>query len=467
MQRFCGRFFLNLLMMMCLSVSGCNRKTSSSTDGTIELELWTLALRPRFTTYMEDLCHGFEKENPGVKVVWVDVPFEAMGRKLVASAAAGRAPDVVNLSDGDFARFASLGAMLDLSPHLSQQVKREYLPGVLRVALLQNQWQAVPWYLTTSVTLVNSELLGQGGLKVETVGRDWKTLRAQARQYHKQTGKFLFSMSLGQESELPVMMLADGLPMLVAKGTDRLQANLLDPAIVAMVRDWVALYREGALPREAATGGHAHLVRLYQDGQIACVQVGANFLVRVKDAAPNIYQHTQVLGPITGELGRAHVAVMLLGVTRQSKHPELAAKLAAYVTRATHQLAFGKIVNILPSTSASLEDAHFQPVMGDGENWAQALAGEKDKLVQARWQSARALREAVAFTPTIEPWPAMRRVFNENIKAALLEGREVETTLGEIQTRWNQLLDAAKPVGLEALPQEEEVAKWSSGQVAK
>ncbi len=452
MQLFRGRFFVSLLLCcVCLAGIGCDAKSSANTDP-IELELWTLALRPRFTTYMEELTQGFEKENPGVKVVWVDVPFEAMGRKLVAAAAAGRAPDVVNLSDGDFARFASLGAMLDLSPYLEQKVREQYLPGVLRVAMLQDQWQALPWYLTTSVTLVNTQLLASSELDMQNLGRDWATLRRQARVFYEHTGRFLFSISLGQESELPGMMLADGLPMLIAKGEDRLQANLLDPSIVAVVKDWVNLYREGALPREAATGGHAHLVRLYQDGQIACVQVGANFLVRVKDAAPNIYEHTQVLGPITGELGRAHVAVMLLGATRQSKHPELAAKLAAYITGPQPQSAFGKIVNILPSTSASLDDAHFQPRLSEGVTWTDALAKEQDKLVQARWQSAKALREAVAFTPVIEPWPAMRRVFNESIKAALLEGREVETTLGEIQIRWNQLLDAARPVGLEALP---------------
>src|SRR5687767_12636449 len=93
--------------------------TSCAEDGHgVRIELWTLALRPRFDAYMQDLVQRFEATHPGVDVVWVDVPFEALSRKLVAAAAAGQAPDVVNFSDAAFARFAALGALADLRPHL-------------------------------------------------------------------------------------------------------------------------------------------------------------------------------------------------------------------------------------------------------------------------------------------------------------------------------------------------------------
>ena len=96
------------LLALLLIVPSCGR------DDTQRIEFWTISLRPTFTGYIESRIDAFEADHPGVEVVWVDVPFMAIERKLIAAAAADRAPDVINLSDMMFARFAAAGAFVDL-----------------------------------------------------------------------------------------------------------------------------------------------------------------------------------------------------------------------------------------------------------------------------------------------------------------------------------------------------------------
>ncbi|MBE9015724.1 extracellular solute-binding protein, partial [Chroococcidiopsidales cyanobacterium LEGE 13417] len=73
-----------------------------SNSNSQEIEFWTMQLQPEFTDFFNQKIQTFEKENPGMKVNWVDVPWSAMESKVLTSVAAKTAPDVVNLNP-DFA----------------------------------------------------------------------------------------------------------------------------------------------------------------------------------------------------------------------------------------------------------------------------------------------------------------------------------------------------------------------------
>jgi len=104
----------------------------------VRLQFWTLALRPWFDEYVTHQIEGFEAAHPGVEVEWVDVPYDALERKLIASAAAGQAPDVVNMSDMNFARFVSLGAFRDIRADVPGDPDARYLPNALALCRFSN-----------------------------------------------------------------------------------------------------------------------------------------------------------------------------------------------------------------------------------------------------------------------------------------------------------------------------------------
>ncbi len=410
---------------------------------------------------MEEQIAAFEREHAGVRVEWVDVPYDALERKLIAAAAAGRAPDVVNMADLNFARFAALGAFADISEKTPGSARERYVPGALGLCLIGGRVMALPWYVNPQARIVNAELLERGGLSVGTLAGDWRGLKAQAGEFRRKTGEYLFSQPLGEESQIPIMMLGEGLVPLREEG-GRLVADLLRVEIVEYVRGWVGAYREGWLPREAATKGHAHLTELYQEGRLAVINTGPNFVERIRDVSPRVFERTVVLKGAVGELGRVHMPVMVLAVVSQSRQPELAARLAWHLTGPEAELGLSKMVAVMPSARSALEDPYFAEAVSRSREGEMAADAE-GRLQQARAVAASTTREAVAFTPALECWPEMRRAFEEEIKRALLDGAEVEGVLARAQGEWDRILGEATPATMDAVPRPERIGGGRPG----
>lgn len=418
-----------LLLTTLHTLRGCDEQP------TREISFWTISLRPTFTDYIRERTAAFEHMHPGTRVKWVDVPFSAIERKLLAAAAADRAPDVVNLSDMMFARFASAGAFADLEPLLTVEQLDLYHPGALGVGKLSNQQLALPWYLTTQAMIINRSLLSKGGLNLETVGRTWTDLMVQAEDFHQQTGAFLFTQPLGTDSQLPMMMLSDGIVPFSLDADGLLTADLAQPGVREFLAAWVDLYRSGVMPREAATAGFEHLIEVYQNQRVAVLNTGANFLGRVRDVSRDVYHQSTVLPPLTGTLGAAHIAVMPVCVSATSSHPQLAADFAAFITSPESQLAFCRLAPILPSTPESLRDSFFQgPTQEEVDQGLETVGVGRATVTQA-------LQTAAAFTPPLEAWPEMRARFNDRIKASLLDGADLDKTLDLIERDWQLAIE--------------------------
>ena len=426
------------------SIPGCAKGQGRT------LTLWTLALRPWFDGYMQEQIAAFEAAHPGVAVEWSDVPFDALERKLIAAASAGRAPDVVNMSDLNFARFASLGAFAPLDVAAQER----FLPSALELCRLRvrggdtRRVMGLPWYLTPQVSMVNTRLLERGGLSADTVAGTWTGLLAQAGRFRERlgasgggrSGGFLFSQPLGEESQIPIIMLGEGIVPFGEDGSG-LVAELDRPDVVEFVGRWVEAFGAGWLPRAAGTTGHSHLLQMYQDGELAAVSTGPSFLRRIKAAAPEVYEATEIVPGTTGRLGRAHMPVMVLGVSARSREPALASALAWHLTSPASQTAFCKLAPIMPSSAASLSDPFF------------ADHREGGLVEQARIESVRSLRTATAFTAALDVWPDLRRSLEDGMKRVLLDGADLRATLAAVNIEWQGLLRLGVPSGLDAVPQ--------------
>lgn len=86
-------------------LAGCGVRRPSGP----ELQFWTLDLAPKFNDYLHGVIAAWERDNPGLKVRWTDVPWGSVERKLLAAVFARTAPDVVNLNPLFAANLASKG----------------------------------------------------------------------------------------------------------------------------------------------------------------------------------------------------------------------------------------------------------------------------------------------------------------------------------------------------------------------
>ena len=95
----------------------------------------------------------------------------------------------------------------------------------------------------------------QGGLTPDDLGTTWHDLMARAEAFHERTGVCLFTQPLGQDSQLPMMLIADARPPFRAGPNGELVADLTREDVRDYLAEWVRLYRAGVLPRECVTRG--------------------------------------------------------------------------------------------------------------------------------------------------------------------------------------------------------------------
>lgn len=415
---------LGLLLSWVVSCSTGNVATGvrqSTSDG--KIEFWTMQLQPEFTDYFKNLISTFETENPGIKVNWVDVPWSAMESKILTAVSAKTAPDVVNLNPDFASQLATRNAWLDLDAKVPADVRSTFLPNIWKASTLNGKSFGIPWYLTTRLTIYNTDLLKQAGISKPPA--TYPELAQVARQLKEKTGKYaLFTTFVSEDSsEVLESLVQMGVTLVDAQG----QAAFNTPAGQAAFQYWVDLYKNGLLPREVLTQGHRHAIELYQAGETAMLASGPEFLKAITTNAPAVAKVSATAPQITGETGKKNVAVMNLIIPRDSDQPEAALKFALFVTNDENQLAFAKAANVLPSTLEALSDKYFK-----------ILPADANSVEKARIVSASQLQQAEVLIPAMKNLNVLQKTIYENLQAAMLGEKTVTQAITDAAQEWNQ-----------------------------
>ncbi len=413
---------LALLGLLLSWMVSCSPAQAPANSGDAEVEFWTMQLEAKFSDYFKTLISQFEQENPGVKVRWVDVPWGDMQSKILTAVSANTAPDVVNLNPDFAAQLAGRNAWLTLDERVPAADKAQFLPKIWQASSLENQSFGLPWYLSTSVTIYNQDLLQQAG--ITTPPTTYAELSEAARQIKAKTGKYAFFTTVVPEdsAELLQSMVQMGVTLLDAKG----KAAFNSAEGKAAFQYWTDLYQQNLLPKEVLTQGHRRAIELYQAGETAMLTTGPQFLKTIETDAPAIAQASAVAPQITGSTGKKNVAVMNLVIPRSSDQPDAALKFALFVTNNTNQLSFAKAANVLPSTTAALKDNYFTQV--------DAAAPAFD---QARKISAQQMSDAEILLPQIKDIKALQKIIYDNLQAAMLDEKPVDQAVSDAAAEWD------------------------------
>ncbi|MBW4498028.1 MAG: sugar ABC transporter substrate-binding protein [Scytonema hyalinum WJT4-NPBG1] len=396
--------------------------TKQASSGGANVEFWTMQLQPQFTNYFKSLIASFESQNPGIKVSWVDVPWTAMENKILTAVSAKTPPDVVNLNPDFASQLAGRNAWLDLDAKLPNEVRSSYLPNIWKASTLNDKSFGIPWYLTTRLTIYNTDLLKQAGINKPPA--TYPELAQVAQQIKDKTGKYAFFVTFVPQDAGEVLesFAQMGVTLVDAGG----KAAFNSPQGKAVFQYWLDLYKKGLLPKETLTQGHRHAVDLYQAGETALLFSGGEFLENIGKNAPAIAKVSATAPQITGENGKKNVAVMNVVIPRDSKQPDAALKFALFLTNDENQLSFAKAANVLPSTVKSLADTYFKD--------APANASALDK---ARVISAQELQQAEVLTPRLKDIKLLQKAIYENLQAAMLGEKTVDKAVEDAAQEWN------------------------------
>ncbi|WYL94486.1 MAG: sugar ABC transporter substrate-binding protein [Gloeotrichia echinulata IR180] len=404
------------------STGNVNSSKNQATTGAAKIEFWTMQLQPEFTDYFKSLIANFESQNQDIKVNWVDIPWTAMQNKILTAVSAKTPPDVVNLNPDFASQLAGRNAWLDLDTKVPNDVQSSYLANIWKASTLNGKSFGIPWYLTTRLTIYNTDLLKKAG--ITNPPTTYTELAQVAQQIKDKTGKYAFFVTFvpqdsGEVLESFVQM---GVTLVDAEG----KAAFNTEKGKAAFQYWIDLYKKGLLPKEALTQGHRHAIDLYQAGETAFLASGPEFLKTISINAPKIAQASAIAPQLSGDTGKKNVAVMNIVIPRDTKNPDAAVKFALFVTNDENQLSFAKAAKVLPSTNKALADSYFTQVPASAST-----------LEKARVMTAKQLQQAEVLIPTLKDIKKLQKAIYENLQAGMLGQKTVDKAVEDAAQQWN------------------------------
>jgi putative chitobiose transport system substrate-binding protein len=398
-----------------------------------EIEFWTMQLKPKFTKYFTDAIEQFEQSNPGLKVNWVDVPWDGMEKKILAAIQAKTAPDVVNLNPDFASQLAAKNVWLELDEKNTGGASKQYLPGMWKANSLNDKTFGLPWYITTNITIYNQEILKKAGIAQPP--KTYQELAQAAKQIKEKTGKYAFFATLLAEDANDVLesFVQMGVDLVAPSG----KAAFNSPAGKIAFQYWVDLYKQGLLPKEIMTQGQKQGIQLYESGETAMIFAGAPLVNDIAKNAPAIAKVSAIAPQITGQTKKIGVAVMNLVVPRSSKNAEAAVKFALFVTNAVNQLAFANSSDTLPSQIKAITEykAGLQPSKKPANSKAN---GElNSSLAQGKIVSASQLDRAEVLIPPVKDISILKRALYEALQAAMVGEKSVDQALQGAADVWD------------------------------
>lgn len=382
-----------------------------------QITFWTLQLSPDFDDYINGLIDNFKKLHPGVTVRWQDIPFDQAEQRMLTAAAGGTLADVMNVNTDYLKKLAALGAVVNMD-EAAADVKDDFFEGIWSAGELNGTVYALPWYVSSSGLLYNTELLERAGFTEppRTQEEAWEM----SRVIKEKTGAY--GMTIG---DFHLLLPQNGVSLVSEDGT---KAAFNTPKALELLKKWKGLYDEGLIPDEILLG-QADLAEWYAEERVAFWGTGPQLYRRVRDLSPAVYEKSDAAPAILGDAGVIHASIMNIAVAEQSKNKEAAIEFAKFVTNAENQLAFAKIVAIMPSVIEATKDPFFQ----EG-------ADSDDPSEKGKYFSAQQLEHAVNLFPPVEEISRIHQIINDEFKRVLLQNKDPQQALNDAEAQVNNLL---------------------------
>ncbi|GEP47218.1 extracellular solute-binding protein [Microbacterium saccharophilum] len=232
-------------------LAGCSGGGSpSASDDAVTLTFWGTygnGGNSAQTDELEnELIPAFEKENPGITVEYVDMPYDGLKQKLTTSAAGGELPDLIRSDIGWVAQFAKLGVFKQLDGTMPgfEDLADAVYPGTLETTSWNGHYYGIPLNTNTRVLVTDAATLQKAGLSAPPATFDDLEKLAAGLDG---SGTFAFADSgLSAWNVMPWIWSAGGD---IADADLTTSTGYLDsPESVAGVQLLVDLYQKGQIP---------------------------------------------------------------------------------------------------------------------------------------------------------------------------------------------------------------------------
>ena len=267
---------LALVTLSCLALAGCSSPEDGQPARRVTVTFWQF-WDPEI---IQPLAGRFEFEHPDIRVEVVQIPWQGGLEQLEGALAAGRPPDLCELSSTWLPRLVAAGQLRDLTA-LVQPLTDGYL--LWAAVTLEQRVFALPWLAGTRALYINRTLFRRAGLDADHPPTTWDELLNAATRIDSLDSEIHgFGIVAGE----PYLLHKQFLPFAWGNGGQLLAADgrhaALDaPAMRAALEYFVEL------GRHALRAGHDELLRALREDRPGMLIAGARNLPRIATETPD------------------------------------------------------------------------------------------------------------------------------------------------------------------------------------
>lgn len=384
--------------------------TRQKTDDN-EVVFWTLQMSD-FSDYMNKVITNFEKENPDIKIKWIDVPFSEGEKRTLASVLSNNPPDLINLNPDFAALLAQRGALFEIEEKYTSQFNK----SIINSLKTDGKLYSLPWYATSAIIIYNKDLLKKANVNLPTTYEDISKI---APIIKDKTNKYVM---------LPNITENDTMVKILNKYGINSAENINSEKSQEVFNMFKNLYEKDLIPKESITQTHREALEKYMAENIVFFQAGANFLTMIKENAPSTYQNTDVAPQITGDLGQNDFSLMNFVIPSRAKHKQEALKFALYLTNKENQLELAKLTNVIAVNKETLKDNFYKEYE------------ENDLMSKARVISANQLYN---IDPPMKPQRNQKEIntlINTAVQEILINKNTTKNILDDVSIKYKKLI---------------------------
>ena len=256
---------------------------------------WTLQMND-FAPYMNEVISNFEKENPDVKINWIDVPFSEGEKRTLAAVLSDAPADLINLNPDFSAILAEKGVLEEINESDAEQ----YKDTIIKALKYNGKLYSLPWYATSAISIYNKDLLNSIG---ENVPEKYEDLLVISEKIKQSKNIYAFMPTITENDTMYKILNKYGINS--AEGIKTANAE-------NVFNFYKNLYQKDLIPKESITQTQREALEKYMSENIIFFTSGANFLNMIKENAPSVYKKTDVAPQIRGSLGQNDFSCMNL-----------------------------------------------------------------------------------------------------------------------------------------------------------
>ncbi len=399
-----GLVIIALAALFCL-------KTFTKPQDENDVIFWTLQMSD-FSDYITGVISEFEKENPDIKIRWIDIPFSEGEKRTLATVLSDNPPDLINLNPDFSTTLAQKGALYEIPSENTKQYNR----AIINSLKYNGKLYSLPWYATSAVTIYNRDLAEKAGVKVP---KNYEQLGEIAGTVKSKTGAYVF---------LPNITENDTMLKILNKYGINSPETITSQRSIEVFDYFKNLYTSGLIPKESITQTHREALEKYMSENILLFQAGANFLNMIRENAPSTYAHTDVAPQLKGMLGQNDFSLMNFVIPLRAKHKDEAVKFALFLTNDKNQLELAKLTNVIAVNKKTLENDFYTKYP------------EGDLTAKARVISAQQLNKVEPVLKSSQNQKDINNLVNSAVQKILLNQGDTKQILEKLAKDWEDLL---------------------------